>query len=279
MDAQIKNILMRIVAAAQTHYRVVLVLVAIVGLNILQLTLIIRSAAAVAPDMTTELYELVMNAQGDAALQTVISEAQTLGGWGAAPGDVVVYDTDLADGIGGAVRFIDSGPVDCVNPKIARQMEDCLIDYSLKENWVRLGRTMFVAGIADSQPAPQPAFDDLLATYIEEVGHSWQEYLHETDGLGSGPRLHPTAWEDGKYYQVGWEYQIKRYVLSLDGNLLNLSDEARARLMRDICDADGYANPMKGQIPTYGAPADWPHAESWPTAAPTPDEFQTFCAG
>ena len=158
-------------------------------------------------------------------------------------------------------------------------MEDCLIDYSLKENWVRLGRAMFVTSVEDGTPAPQPVFDDLLATYIEEVGHSWQEYLYETDGLGSGPRLHPTAWEDGNFYQIGWEYQIKRYVLSLDGDLLSLSDAARARLIGDICDADGYANPSRGHIPVYGAPAGWPHADHWPTVAPAPGELQSFCTG
>ncbi|RPJ19380.1 MAG: hypothetical protein EHM35_20725, partial [Planctomycetaceae bacterium] len=233
---------------------------------------IMEKAATETPDTPQHLYEQVLAQRGSEALQVVIAAAEALGGWGPAPGDVVIFDPDLSDAIGGAVRFIDTGPVDCVNPKIARRMEDCLIDYSARENWVRLGRAMFVKKTNEASSAPQVVFDDLLATYIEEVGHSWQEYLFETDGLGSGPRLHPTSWEDGNYYQIGWEYQIKRYVLSLDGDVLTLSDEARARLIGDICDADGYANPLKGHVPLYGAPTGWPHAEDWPISAPSPEE-------
>jgi hypothetical protein len=134
-----------------------------------------------------------------------------------------------------------------------------------------------VQQLADGSSAPRPAFDDLLAIYLEEVGHSWQEYLHETDGLGRGARTRQTSWEDGLYRLNGWEYQVKRYILSLDGNLLALSQEERERLYADMCAGDGYANPLGRSVSAYGAPSGWPNPQGWPTAAPTLEAFQAFC--
>ncbi|MBN1966098.1 MAG: hypothetical protein JW910_15720, partial [Anaerolineae bacterium] len=120
-------------------------------------------------------------------------------------------------------------------------------------------------------------FDDVLSTYIEEVGHSWQEYLYETDGLGSGPRTRPTGYYEAMHFAPGSEYQVKLYILNLDGTVLHLSAEERARFVDAICEADGYANPVGREVPAYGAPTGWPNPEGWPTVAPTEAEHAALC--
>ena len=117
--------------------------------------------------------------------------------------------------------------------------------------------------------------DDMLSVYIEEVGHSWQEYCFETEGRCQGERSRLTTWGDGLMRVAGWEYQVKMYILSLDDNLLNLSQTERDELTSAIC--EGYANPRFAIIDA-SAPPDWPAPEGWPTVRPTTQEFQAFCS-
>ncbi len=119
----------------------------------------------------------------------------------------------------------------------------------------------------------------MLSTYIEEVGHSWQEYLYETEGRGSGERTRVTSYSTGLRLGPGWEYQIKIYLLTLDGTLLKLSTDERAILMDSICQADGYANPTYHDIPPYGPPPGWPAPEAWPTTKLSDSDLQLFCEG
>jgi hypothetical protein len=225
------------------------------------------------------LYQMVINGQTDEALQAVIDEAWSRGGWQAAPGDLVVYDPYLPPWVGGAIWVIDQPPFECSDAKLRLMIAECQINFAAKENRVRIGRSMFVKDLPDGSSAPRLATDDIVATYLEEVGHSWQEYLYETEGVGSGARTRQTSWEYGTQNMHGWEYQIKRYILSLNGAQLALSGEVQARLRMDICGADGYANPVGRNIPAYGPPPGWPNAQGWPMAAPTPEEYAVFCAG
>jgi hypothetical protein len=241
--------------------------------------LALRSAEAAAPDQDN-LYQLAMTGQGSAAVQQVANAAREWGNWQPAPGNKVVFDSSLAWNVRGEVMIRDLVPEECQVPKMARMMaEDCATDLVTKQDLVRFGKSMFYERQPDGSTLPRPVFDDVLSTYIEEVGHSWQEYLFETEGRGSGARTHLTRWDEAARWGHGWEYQIKMYILNLDGTLLNLSDLEYGRLKANICDADGYANPLGRDIPTFGAPAGWPQPESWPVAAPTPEQFETFCAG
>ncbi len=234
--------------------------------------------AALGPD-ATELFEQVQNGRADAALQAVVDTALALGHWGPAPGDQVAFDAGLACNVRGAVLVPDTAPFECSDRKLSRGMDACERDFTAGQNLVRFGPSLFSTVMPDGSRVARPVFDDLLSTYIEETGHSWQEYLHETEGLGTGERIHPTTWEETLRYQHGWEYQVKAYILSLDGSLIHLSSEERHELYVVICDDSGYANPMGYAMPTYGPPPDWPHPQGWPVSAPTAEEFAAFCAG
>jgi hypothetical protein len=235
----------------------------------------VRRATATGPDMLT-LTDMLQNGQGEAALQLVVAAAAELGSWSAAPGDELTYDPYMSRKIRGSSLDYDEFP-DCGNPKVASDEQACRAQFQMLEHQVRFGPSFFSTPEDGGGATPRPAFDDLLSTYIEEVGHSWQEYLYETEGRGSGARTRQTTLAESERWSFGREYQVKRYILSLDGTLVNLSDQQRVSLTTQIC--EGYANPLGHDVPEYGAPAGWPHPEGWPVTAPTPDELVAFCAG
>ncbi len=238
----------------------------------------IKTASGMGPDQLA-LFNQVENGQAELALQAVADAALALGSWGPAPGDVVAYDAGMARNVRGSVLVVDTAPFECSDRKLSRGLDACKRDFTVNQNLVRFGPSMFSTVLADGSRVARPVFDDLLSTYIEENGHSWQEYLYETEGRGTGERTRQTTWEETTRFQHGWEYQVKAYILSLDGSLINLSDEERHELYFVICDDSGYANPMGYVVPSYGAPANWPNAQGWPTSAPTAEEFAAFCAG
>ena len=238
----------------------------------------IKAVSGMGPDQAA-LFNQVQNGQAEAALQAVADTALALGGWGPAPGDAVAFDAGMARNVRGSVLVVDQPPFECSDRKLSRGMDACKRDFTVDQNLVRFGPSLFSTVRADGSREARPVFDDLLSTFIEENGHSWQEYLHETEGRGSGERTRQTSWEDTTRYAHGWEYQVKMYILSLDGNLINLSNEERHELYLVICDDAGYANPMGYAMPTYGPPSNWPNPQGWPVSAPTPDEFAAFCAG
>lgn len=255
-----------------------LVVLAVLNLVVYQMMVALHPTFAAGPDLVS-LYDLVQTGQGSVALEQVSAYAEQVGGWGPAPGNTVVYDPALPWNVRAEVMVRDLPPGECAIPRLARFTEECGLDLVSQQDLVRFGRSTFVNPQPDGSVLLRPAFDDLLSTYIEELSHSWQEYLFETEGLGSGPRVLQTNWEDVSYWSHGWEYQAKRYVLSLDGILLSLSDEEREALKRYICDDDGYANPLGHEVPGYGAPAGWPNPDGWPTTDPTPEDLQAFCTG
>jgi hypothetical protein len=256
----------------------VLALGVALSLTVGQFTLAVRPAAASGPADVRSLYDLVQSGQGDAAVRLLADTAMEVGGWAPAPGDEVVYDPTMARNVRGAVRTIDLPPGECAIPRLSRNLTECHADLRSGENLVRLGRAAFATPRAGDDSAPRPVLDDLFSTYIEEVGHSWQEYLYETEGRGQGERTRLTSWEEGLLWMQGREYQVKMYILSLDGSLLRLSGEEREWLHHDICDDEGYANPLHHRVPAYGPPPGWPNPDGWPVAAPTPDALAAFCA-
>lgn len=234
---------------------------------------------AASPDIAS-LLAMANNGEEQAALQLVANEATARGGWMPAPGDTIVYDPGLPRLTRGSVLMIDTPPVECADARLSRGLDACTRDFGRHQNQIRFGAAMFFTPEHDGSLRPRSVFDDLLSTYIEEVAHSWQEYLYETEGEGSGPRTRQTPWEEGHYWAAGWEYQAKRYILSLDGSLLALSHEEHNQLLTDIC-AEGYvlyANPMGQHVPSFGPPSGWPNPQGWPVTNPTPEEFDAFCA-
>jgi hypothetical protein len=234
------------------------------------------------PVDATTLYELTLNGAGDGAVRQLATHADARGGWGPAPGDTVAYDPDLALSVRASVRMVDFPPDECTDPIMKRHTgNECKIDFTKKQDLVRFGYSTFVEVLEAGNSAPRLSLDDLLSVYIEEVGHSWQEYHYETEGRGSGERTRLTSAAASSYWAAGSEYQVKMYILSLDGTWLLLSDTERDELKTAICADDGYANPMLNTfadaVPDYGPPPDWPNPEGWPTAAPTMEEFQMFC--
>lgn len=255
----------------------VIILIVVIVLAASQLMQVHR-ATATGPD-TTQVKAMVENKQTQAAMDILIQAASERGGWEPAPDNTVIYDPALPRNVRAEVMVRDLPPSECTVPRLARITEECGLDLVSQQDLVRFGHSTFVNPQPDGTALPRPTFDDLLSTYIEELSHSWQEYLFETEGLGSGPRVRHTSWEDASYWSHGWEYQAKRYVLSLDGSLLFLSDAEREALKGSICKDNGYANPMGYAVPSHGAPTGWPHPEGWPVTAPTPDELAAFCAG
>ena len=278
-----------IISIAQQAYRNVLkgwrnvlfvaVALAVLGeLSVGRLVMTTRTVTA-AGDEVQSVFEMVQQGDGQAAVALVAEIALARGGWGPAPGDTVTFDANLAWNIRGEVMVRDQVPSECAYPKLARTMGDvCTTDLESKQALVRFGATMFSEPQPDGSAQPRATFDDVLSTYIEEVGHSWQEYLYETEGMGSGERTRLTGWDDTRALGAGWEYQIKAYILSLDGTLLALSEAERGWLLSSICDADGYANPLGHEVMPYGAPANWPNPEGWPVTEPTLEEWQALCA-
>lgn len=224
-----------------------------------------------------ELYDMAHNGYGVDALDLVTSVAWERGHWQAAPGYSVVFDSSLGRLTRGVVQIVDTAPAECSVPRLRRIITECANDPAKQpyDHKVRFGEALFATPRADGSSAPRGAADDMLSTYIEEVGHSWQEYLFETDGTGQ--QVRQTRYEDGLYWKTGWEYQVKRYILSLDGSLLDLSDEERQTLWQDVCRPDGYANPLGHAVPASGPPPEWPHPAEWPQTTPSPQELAAFC--
>lgn len=255
-------------------HRLLVILALIIGLNGTHW----HSITLAEGEDPAALYQMVQNGQVEEAVQIVVAAGYERGGWGPAPGDVVVFDANLPPEIGGQVNIIDLPFLECIDAKPPWVPADCQRDFTYQQNQVRLGYGLFAPPHADGNPGPWSTFDDLLSVYIEEVGHSWQEYLYETGGLGSGPRTRQTRSEDGNYRFTGWEYQIKRYILSLDGSWLALSAEQHNRLRADMCTEGGYANPVGRRMDAYGPPSGWPNPAGWPTSVPTAGEWAAFCA-
>lgn len=222
-----------------------------------------------------EWVHMAQNGNGQTAIMQVSEVAFAIGHWGPAPNDTLVYDPMMSRQVRGAVIDFDELPTACTgdNAKMTFDAEECANEFWAKEPTVCFGRSFFTTPQDDGSVIIRTA-DDLLTTFIEETGHSWQEYLFETNGRG-GERTHLTTLEDSRYWAAGREYQVKRYILSLDGSLLNLSDEQRTNLKSQIC--IGYANPIGAEVPAYGAPTDWPNPDGWPTINPTLDELTNFC--
>ena len=252
-----------------------ILLIAILAISLILRLTFLEPALAAGPDMST-VVEMINNHQAVTALQLVIDTASDLGGWGPAPGDVVIYDEALPWWVRGEVLTADLPPAECAIPRFS-QSDCCNMPSAARERQVRFGHALFVNTNTEGEVRARPQFDDVLSTYIEEMGHSWQEYLYETSGLGSGPRTILTSWEEAIRWIPGREYQIKRYVLEIDGGLFTLSAEERALLLACICDSDGYANPLGRDVPPYGAPTGWPDASKWPTHTPSVAELQAFC--
>lgn len=223
-----------------------------------------------------ELLALEARGEGQAAVTLVSQLAYELGHWVPAPGDTIVYDPLMSHRCRGATIDYDELPEACTSnrPEITFDSEICASEFREQEPTVRFGRSFFTTPLGNGNVVPR-TMDDVLATFIEETGHSWQEYLFETNGQG-GERIHPTTLEESHYWSPGREYQVKRYILSLDGTLLNLSPVQRANTITYIC--TGYANPIGSEVPPYPAPPKWPNPDGWPTINPTPDEFTDFCS-
>lgn len=231
---------------------------------------------------TAHLHALVSEGDGALAVQFTAAEAAQRGGWAAAPGESLAYDAELARPVRGAVRIVDVPPVECSDPRLHRLTARCTQELTHEQNLVRFGCMTFSDLDSDGTLTPRALPDDILATYIEEVGHSWQEYLYETEGRASGPRTRAITWDDSLYFTPGWEYQVKRYILSLDGVWLRLSDEYRAELTHAICKtadgvSTGYANPSGHAVLSYGPPPGWPNSAGWPLGAPSAGELAAFC--
>ena len=223
-----------------------------------------------------QLITLSLQGEGQTAVNTVHNAASGLGNWGPAPGDSVVYDKFMMRHIRGAVIDFDDVPAQCYNDSVMVDTTSCEARFRELEAQVRFGPSFFSTPTEDGKLIR--VADDVLATYIEEVGHSWQEYAFETYGSMSGPRQRQTALEEAAYWSKGREYQIKMYILDLDGEFLELSDEQREIMLAQICQGDGYANPLGAEVPNFGPPPNWVRTDTWVTSTPTLSDHMEFCA-
>lgn len=241
------------------------------------LVLLLTKTTASTQDLrSVDFLLLVTKDQGELAVQILSQVAAERGGWQPSPGDTVVFDPHLPPFKRASTVAVDLPPTDCESPDRADRIHpDCRRDYQREQNLLRFGIYTFV----DDAPEATGAYvrrplDDILSVYIEEAGHSWQEYCYETEGRCQGKRTRITTWGEGSTRAAGWEYQIKMYILSLNGNLLSLSAAEQRELVSAIC--DGYANPIFSPVEGE-APPGWPNPEGWPVRKPTLDEFANFC--
>lgn len=235
------------------------------------------SASSILAQQTSSqsLHMLIIEGHGDAAVQQLAELASERGGWGPAPGDVVVFDPTMTGFKRASTLAIDIPPMECSSSDPPeRGYFGCDRDYSLQQNLVRFGMYTFVERDGDDEVYVTRPLDDILSVYIEEVGHSWQEYCYETKGRCEGERVRLTTWGEGSTRSSGWEYQVKMYLLNLDGTLLTLSALERAELLDAIC--DGYAKPVYTTVDTPPPPG-WPHPEGWPTSVPSAEAFAVLC--
>ena len=239
-----------------------------------------QSAQAVGPGLesldVTYLVDLTQQGSGQQAVETVSSVAVTAGNWGPAPGDQIVFDPYMRRAIRGAVLDYDEVPESCFDPRGAADPQMCVNAFHSTEVAVRFGPSFFTTPTEEGHIIRTP--DDVMSTFIEESGHSWQEYAFETDGKMSGERIRETTIEDAHFWKKGREYQVKMYILNLDGEYLDLSDSQRTALLNAICGSDGYANPLGVEVPGYGPPPEWPAPDQWPTAAPRLSDHMDFCS-
>lgn len=249
-------------------------IIAAISLNISAFSAQADGPSAIALNIS-QLITLSAEGEGQAAVNTVYEAAYELGNWGPAPGDTVVYDKFMNRNIRGAVLDFDEIPAQCYEKPA--DPDTCEANFRELETQVRFGPSFFTTPTEDGKLVR--AADDVLATFIEEVGHSWQEYAFETHGTMSGSRQRQTALSDAEYWAKGREYQIKMYILKLDGEYLELSDEQRAITLMQICQDDGYANPLGAEVPGFGPPPDWLGADAWVTTTPTLSEHVDFCTG
>lgn len=223
-----------------------------------------------------QLITMSTKGEGQAAVSAVYEVAIGLGYWGPAPGDSVVYDKFMMRHIRGAVIDFDDVPAQCYDESVMVDTASCEARFRELEAQVRFGPSFFTTPTEDGKLIR--AADDILATFIEEVGHSWQEYAFETHGAMRGPRKRQTTLEEAGYWSKGREYQIKMYILNLDGDVLELSDEQREIMLAQICQGDGYANPLGAEVPNFGPPPDWVRTDAWVTSTPTLSDHMEFCA-
>ena len=223
----------------------------------------------------SRLVDMADNGSGQAALEEVGNLAYGIGNFAPAPGDHIEYDPMMLSWIRGAVVDYDELPEACTSsdPRMTFDSDACAEEFWATESAVRFGPSFFTTPLEDGSVELREA-DDILATFIEETGHSWQEFQFETNGEGE-ERVRRTTLEDSLYWSAGREYQIKRYILNLDGDILNLSDKQRDNLTAQIC--NGYANPIGAEVPSYGAPTDWPNPEAWPVSNPSLDDILDLC--
>ncbi len=86
------------------------------------------------PDVLA-LYQLVQQGEGDAALALVTTVALERGGWGPAPGDIVVYDPQLPRYTRGKIKVVDQRPVECESPRLSRFMDNCDWDPAIRRKF------------------------------------------------------------------------------------------------------------------------------------------------
>ncbi len=272
--------------STQTHsnskFNSIILIASVIIFLISQFTAIYGNASADGPTAANlnvnDLYDMAINGNGQSAVNQVADVAYSLGQWQPAPGDAVAYDGLMSIHIRGAMVDYDDVPAICRDKNQVPDPAACVETFRAQEKQVRFGRSFFSTPEADGTVSLRFA-DDILGTYIEEVGHSWQEYAFETDGNMSGERLHTTSLADADYWSSGREYQIKMYILGLDGILLELSDAERTSLVESVCRSDvDYAYPIGHEVPSYGPPSNWPHPELWPTSTPTLIDHMDFCA-
>lgn len=136
------------------------------------------------------IYQQLEAGQGDLVLQSVARLAERRGGWTFAPGDAVIFDPGMRAVRRAATIRVDDPPPSCNDTRqIYRDgmdRETCIAAYQAVERQLRFGLSTFSNPLPDGSSEPRQAFDDVLATYIEEAGHSWQEYFYETEGRGYG---------------------------------------------------------------------------------------------
>lgn len=230
---------------------------------------------------TLVLHRMILYDQGQEAVTLLAEEALARGNWAPAAGDEVVFVSEMVDFLMARTVAIDVEPDNCNLPRSiqTRNLEppnpDCGRNFQHHQNLIQFGAATFVSAIGDGIFVPRP-LDDILSVYIEEVSHSWQEYCYETEGRCAGERSRHTTWGEGRRLESGWEYQAKKYILNLDGVVLDLSDGERAELTWHIC--EGYAYPMYSEVLPYGPPEGWVHPQGWPLHTPTAAEFNTFCS-
>ncbi|MCI0714385.1 MAG: RHS repeat-associated core domain-containing protein [Chloroflexi bacterium] len=196
----------------------------------------------------------------------LLEHVASIAGWKLPASSALSYDPGRVDPYGARglvgndlevqIETACAGKSDEEREACAQSTTEKYVVAFVAENIAHFGTDLFLLGSGSNDL--RPATGDVVGTYIEEVGHTWQNTF-DNKYLGPNER----------------EYQVKFYKLGLveSGRLFMSADNIR---LECFAIEEGYASIRTGigkrltHLGTLGIPTGWPREELWPIFVPDP---------